>query len=146
MVRLERQKLVVPVARVVEHPTTVVQELPEVGRLRHLRAKSYLTTALAQLFPDHFKLLLAQQDTTKKKMFSPVRQPGQPVRKSLRKSLRIYRKQAARNTIVVVAWNVIVQQLEWNRGFVLGGILPLVCDEQDKIAYHGTAVYCCASK
>lgn len=58
LVRLKRQELIVPVASVVEHPTAGVQELPEVGSLRHLCAKSYLTTALAQLFPDHFQFLL----------------------------------------------------------------------------------------
>lgn len=58
LVGLERQKLVVAVARVVEHPTAGVEELPQVRRLRHLRAEPDLAAGLPQLLPDHFQLLV----------------------------------------------------------------------------------------
>jgi len=57
-VRLEGKELAVPVARVVEHPTPGVEELPEVGNLGHLRPEPDLAAGLAELLPDHFKLLL----------------------------------------------------------------------------------------
>lgn len=58
VVRLERQILWAPVARVVEHPTPFGEELPEFGRLGHLRPKPYLSAGLAELLPDHLQLLL----------------------------------------------------------------------------------------
>lgn len=59
---LERQKLIVPVARVVKHSATDFQEISEVSRIRHLRTEADLAAALLEGHANHLQLLIKRQN------------------------------------------------------------------------------------